>query len=163
MKKKVKIHNDYVWGIGKEVDFFRTMSDKDLSNSIRKILKGRQIDNGVWIFGYGSLMWNPDFESQETISGEVKGYDRKLCLKSMVYRGTPDYFGLVFGLDVGESCQGICFRIPPEKIKAELTKIWKREMFAETYIPKWINVKTKNSNISACNSPLTIFILSSAL
>ena len=94
-------------------------------------------------------MWNPDFEMVEKISGEVEGYHRKLCLKSMLYRGTPDYHGLVFGFDIGYSCQGMCFRIAPEKLKTELMKVWEREMFAETYIPKWIKVKTNQSYISA--------------
>ncbi len=134
---------------GKEVNFMRTMSNEDLNNSIKKILQGRCLDDGIWLFGYGSLMWNPDFEMVDKISGEIEGYHRKLCLKSLVYRGTPDYHGLVFGLEIGYSCQGMCFRIAPEKVKTELMKVWKREMFAGTYIPKWVKVKINQSYISA--------------
>ena len=133
----------------KETDSMRTMTNEDLLNSIKKILHGHNLDDGIWLFGYGSLMWNPDFEMVEKISGEIEGYHRKLCLKSLVYRGTPDYHGLVFGLEIGYSCQGMCFRIAPEKIKTELMKVWEREMFADTYIPKWIKVKTNRAYISA--------------
>tara|TARA_Y100001970_G_scaffold286588_1_gene409099 strand:- start:3716 stop:4384 length:669 start_codon:yes stop_codon:yes gene_type:complete len=149
MRRKEIIKGDFKWGLDKEVDLIRTMSKKDLSNSISRILKGHYLENGVWVFGYGSLMWNPDFDVKEKISGEVKGYQRSLCLKSMLYRGSPDYYGLVFGLDYGDSCQGMCFRIAPENLKKELLKLWEREMFAENYIPTWIKVKTKESNISA--------------
>ena len=133
----------------KENDSMRTMTNEDLLNSIKKILHGHNLDDGIWLFSYGSLMWNPDFEMVEKISGEIEGYHRKLCLKSLVYRGTPDYHGLVFGLEIGYSCQGMCFRIAPEKIKTELMKVWEREMFADTYIPKWIKVKTNRAYISA--------------
>jgi len=148
-EKKEREPDHFEWGCGKEAESIRTMSSQDLSNSINNILKDHHLDDGVWVFGYGSLMWNPDFEIVERISGEVTGYHRRLCLKSIVYRGTPEYHGLVFGLDTGYSCQGICFRISSEKIETELMKVWKREMFAETYVPKWVEILTKKSKISA--------------
>jgi len=148
-EKKDKNQDFFTWGCGKEADSIRTMTSKDLSISINKILKGQQLDEGVWVFGYGSLMWNPDFEVVKKISGEVSGYQRSLCLKSLVYRGTHDYHGLVFGLDDGLSCQGMCFLIAPDKVKIELQKVWEREMFAGTYIPTWVKVKTRDSIISA--------------
>ena len=58
-------------------------------------------------------------------------------------------FSRVFGLDVGFSCQGILFRISQEKIYNELQKVWEREMFAETYVPTWVNVQTASSKIQA--------------
>ena len=148
-EKKERDYDHFEWGCGKEADSIRTMSSQDLSKSIKEILKDHHLDDGVWVFGYGSLMWNPDFEIVERTSGEVTGYHRKLCLKSIVYRGTPEYYGLVFGLDVGSSCQGICFRIPSDKLETELMKVWKREMFAETYIPTWVTVITNKTKISA--------------
>jgi len=117
--------------------------------SVQNILKGHNLEKGVWVFGYGSLMWNPDFKVAEKISGKISGYHRRLCLKSIVYRGTPDYHGLVFGLDKGGSCQGMVFRIAPENLDSELQKVWEREMFAETYIPTWVCVKTENGDVSA--------------
>ena len=148
-ENSAEIKQAFVWGSGKEADSIRTMSSLELKNSVQEMLKDRNLTNGVWVFGYGSLMWNPDFKVEEKISGEIKGYHRRLCLKSIVYRGTPDYHGLVFGLDKGESCQGMTFRISPENLATELQKVWEREMFAETYIPTWVNVKTVNKNISA--------------
>ena len=139
----------YKWGAGKEADSIRTMNSEELSNSVKQILKGVNLEKGVWVFGYGSLMWNPDFKLSEKRTGTVTGYHRSLCLKSMVYRGTSDYYGLVFGLDKGVSCQGIAYRIAEENIHSEMQKIWEREMFAGTYIPTWVNVTSKQGAISA--------------
>jgi len=148
-KNEVNSNSSYKWGTGKEADSIRTMNSEELSDSVKQILKGVNLEKDVWVFGYGSLMWNPDFKLAEKRTGIVIGYHRSLCLKSMVYRGTPDYHGLVFGLDKGDSCQGMAYRIAEENIHSEMEKIWKREMFAGTYIPTWVNVTTKQGSISA--------------
>ena len=148
-KKKESPNNTYKWGTGEDADSIRTMNSEELTDSVMQILEGINLEKGVWVFGYGSLMWNPDFKLAEKITGTVKGYRRSLCLKSMVYRGTRDFYGLVFGLDKGVSCQGMAYRIAEKDIHSEMRKIWDREMFAGTYIPTWVNVNTKKGNISA--------------
>jgi len=148
-KNDVNLNNSYEWGTGEEADSIRTMNSEELSDSVKQILKGINMDKGIWVFGYGSLMWNPDFKLTEKRTGILKGYHRSLCLKSYVYRGTPDYYGLVFGLDKGDSCQGMAYRIAEKNIQSEMQKIWKREMFAGTYIPTWVNVTSKQGAISA--------------
>tara|TARA_B100000945_G_scaffold314302_1_gene311713 strand:- start:430 stop:1071 length:642 start_codon:yes stop_codon:yes gene_type:complete len=139
----------FKWGAGVEADLIRTMDSKELSKSINDFLKGKNLEEGIWVFGYGSLMWNPDLKLAEKRNGYLKGYHRSLCLKSIVYRGSPEYHGLVFGLDYGNSCEGIVYRIEEKNIKSEIMKLWEREMFAGTYIPTWVNVKTKQGTISA--------------
>ena len=115
-KNEVNSNSSYKWGTGKEADSIRTMSSEELSDSVKQILKGVNLEKDVWVFGYGSLMWNPDIKLSEQRTGTVTGYRRSLCLKSLVYRGTPDYHGLVFGLDKGDSCQGMAYRIAEENI-----------------------------------------------
>ena len=154
MTKEFKINDvnsnsSYKWGTGEEADSIRTMDPEELTDSVKQILKGMNLEKGVWVFGYGSLMWNPDFKLAEKRTGTIIGYHRSLCLKSMVYRGTPEYHGLVFGLDKGDSCQGMAYRIAEENIHSEMEKIWEREMFAGTYIPTWVHVTTKQGAISA--------------
>ena len=148
-KNNVKLSSSYKWGTGEEADLIRTMKSKDLLDSVKQILEGRDLVDGVWVFGYGSLMWNPDFKLVEKRTGDLKGYHRSLCLKSIVYRGSPNYHGLVFGLDIGNSCQGMVYRIAEENIYSEMQKIWEREMFAGTYIPTWVKVRTKHGSVSA--------------
>ena len=148
-KNNNKSTSSYKWGTGEEADLIRTLNSKDLLDSVKQILEGVNLVDGVWVFGYGSLMWNPDFKLVEKRTGDLKGYHRSLCLKSIVYRGTPNYHGLVFGLDIGNSCQGMVYRIAEENIYSEMQKIWEREMFAGTYIPTWVNVRTKQGSVSA--------------
>ena len=145
----VKSTSTYKWGTGVEADTIRKLNSKELSVSVKQILEGMNLVDGVWIFGYGSLMWNPDFNIVEKRTGYLKGFYRSLCLKSIVYRGSHDYHGLVFGLDIGYSCQGMVYKIAEENIQSEMQKIWEREMFAGTYIPTWVNVKTKQGSVSA--------------
>ena len=66
-----------------------------------------------WVFGYGSLMWNPGFDFREQMTALVYGYRRSLCVHSWVHRGTQENPGLVLGLDRGGSCRGMAFRVAP--------------------------------------------------
>jgi glutathione-specific gamma-glutamylcyclotransferase len=87
----------------------------------------------VWIFAYGSLMWNPDFDFAEARPSFLYGYHRSFCLYSRDYRGTPERPGLVLGLDRGGSCHGIAYRLPPDRLAQSLDRIWAREMTGRVY------------------------------
>ena len=65
----------------------------------------------VWLFAYGSLMWNPAFHHTETVQGRVHGWSRKFCLWLHMARGSPDAPGLMLALDRGGACHGMAFRI----------------------------------------------------
>jgi len=52
----------------------------------------------LWIFGYGSLIWNPGFEHSKALIGQIKGYSRKFYQGSDVHRGRPDRMGRVVTL-----------------------------------------------------------------
>src|SRR5215469_4449876 len=66
----------------------------------------------LWIFGYGSLMWNPGFPHAEAQPALLHGFHRAFCVYSSRYRGTPERPGLVLGLDRGGACKGVAFRVP---------------------------------------------------
>ena len=68
-------------------------------------------DIGLWVFGYGSLMWRPGFPYRERHAAALHGYHRSLCIFSHVHRGTPDAPGLVLGLDRGGRCRGVVFGV----------------------------------------------------
>ena len=71
----------------------------------------------VWVFAYGSLMWNPEMAFAETRPAVLHGYHRRFCLYSRDYRGTPERPGLVLGLDRGGSCRGLARRLPPRRAR----------------------------------------------
>ena len=96
----------------------------------------------VWIFGYGSLMWNPAIEFTEQRLATIYGYHRQFCLSTPLGRGTPELPGLVLGLLPGGSCNGIAFRIPAKLVEVELELIWKREMLGRGYHSKIVPMRT---------------------
>lgn len=99
----------------------------------------------LWVFGYGSLMWAPEFQYAQRSIGLVHGYHRALCILSSRYRGTPDKPGLVMGLCRGGSCWGMAFRVPSTRAKLVLDYLWKREMLNNVYKPSFVPVELKSS------------------
>ena len=91
----------------------------------------------IWVFGYGSLMWQPNFEYAEKRPARLHGYHRALCVYSFEYRGTEETPGLVFGLDHGGSCRGIAFRVLEKNAKAVMQYLYEREMITGVYHPCW--------------------------
>ena len=65
-----------------------------------------------WVFGYGSLMWNPGFATPETQPARLQGWHRAFCIYSEHYRGTPKEPGLILGLLPGGACRGLAHRLP---------------------------------------------------
>jgi len=94
----------------------------------------------VWVFGYGSLMWNPGFSPTETRPALARGRHRRFCVASTVYRGTPERPGLLLGLDRGGSCRGLALRVPRESRSEVLLALWRREMNGRVYRPAMIPV-----------------------
>ena len=95
----------------------------------------------LWIFGYGSLMWDPGFPFVEWAPGLVYGYHRALCIYSSRWRGTPERPGLVLGLDRGGACRGIAFRISHSDVSTSLEALWKREMSRGVYHPQLLRAR----------------------
>ncbi len=91
----------------------------------------------LWVFGYGSLMWQPGFSFQESSTAKIFGYHRALCIRSTRYRGTPRTPGLVFGLDRGGSCLGLAFRVKFSDRLDVLEYLELREMLHNVYIPSF--------------------------
>jgi len=94
----------------------------------------------LWVFGYGSLMWAPEFSYADKRTGRVHGYHRALCILSNRYRGTPAKPGLVMGLCRGGSCWGMAYRVHAGRAKLVLDRLWKREMLNNVYMPKFVPV-----------------------
>ncbi len=87
----------------------------------------------LWVFGYGSLMWRPDFPFRERVKATVHGYHRAFCIKSTHYRGTPERPGLVLGLDRGRSCDGVAFRVAASDAPDVVRYLRERELIYGVY------------------------------
>ncbi|MBO6717381.1 MAG: gamma-glutamylcyclotransferase [Rhizobiaceae bacterium] len=89
-----------------------------------------------WVFGYGSLIWRPDFAHVETRRARLHGYRRALCVLSHVHRGTPERPGLVLGLDRGGSCVGLAFRVPAGLRDEVMAALRARELVTNVYLER---------------------------
>jgi cation transport protein ChaC len=92
----------------------------------------------LWVFGYGSLIWKPEFDFDERVPARIFGLHRRLCLRSVRYRGTEDCPGLVAGLDRGGSCAGVLYRLARRARGAQFARLWEREMFLGSYAAHWL-------------------------
>ncbi|MBS0468476.1 MAG: gamma-glutamylcyclotransferase [Proteobacteria bacterium] len=103
----------------------------------------------LWIFGYGSLIWRPDFDFAERRAAKVHGWHRALKMWSRVNRGTPECPGLVFGMLPGGSCRGMVFRVPREHARQVMVNLWQREMALGVYDPRWLPSQTPQGQVRA--------------
>lgn len=118
----------------------KPLCDEERRQSRIETMARRPDGAGIWVFAYGSLMWNPAFNYVEKRRCRLFGYHRSFCLKTPIGRGSPDCPGLVLGLDRGGSVQGVALRIAEEEAEEELDVIWAREMLAGSYTPSWVNL-----------------------
>jgi cation transport protein ChaC len=124
------------------------LSEAQLQRSIDATLQNRSQDD-VWIFAYGSLIWNPIIKHAEYRVGKIHGWHRRFCLWTPVGRGTLENPGLILGLERGGSCRGLVYRIAAADVATELLLLWRREMIAGAYIPRWVRVVDGKSTTRA--------------
>jgi|TARA_B110000444_G_scaffold78234_1_gene73985 cation transport protein ChaC len=127
----------------------RLLTEEERRESLLSMFSDRKINQDVWIFGYGSLIWNPAIHFERKDIMTIYGFHRKFCLKTYLGRGNKEAPGLVLGLDHGGSCRGIAFKIPAKIAAHELEIIWRREMLSGSYIPRWLNGKINGISVKA--------------
>jgi cation transport protein ChaC len=95
----------------------------------------------LWLFAYGSLMWDPGIPYVNWAPALIFGYHRALCIYSSRWRGTPERPGLVLGLERGGACRGIAFRIKAADVPLALEALWQREMRRAVYHPRVLRAR----------------------
>lgn len=98
----------------------------------------------AWVFGYGSLIWNPlmPFEAQHTAT--LQGWQRSFCLRSISGRGSPERPGRVLSLMPGGAVQGVALQLPEAEARDEVRMLWTREMTGGGYVPQWLPVQLED-------------------
>ncbi len=133
-------------------------TDADLDDVAAKLLADAPANGEVWIFAYGSLIWNPDFDFVDERLGTVPGWHRSFCLGWVrIYRGTPERPGIMLAMDRGGSCRGVVFRLPADAIRENLTKLLRREMPVKRaqYPARWVSVHTEGGRLRAIAFPIS--------
>jgi cation transport protein ChaC len=103
----------------------------------------------LWIFGYASLIWRPDFDFSEQRRAKVHGWHRALKMWSRINRGTPECPGLVFALLSGGSCHGMVYRVPHHEVAEVVARLWLREMVTGVYDPRLLRCTTDKGPVQA--------------
>jgi glutathione-specific gamma-glutamylcyclotransferase len=109
------------------------------------------MDASLWVFGYGSLIWDPGFPVAERRIGRVAGWHRSFCMRSIHHRGTVDHPGLVLALDLAEgaSCTGLAFRVAEGAEHETVAALRARELVSSAYLETRLPVETAEGAIEA--------------
>ena len=118
------------------------MTDADRQAQVDAILARAPRPGRVWVFAFGSLIWNPAFHFVERRTARIHGFHRQFCLWSRAGRGSPERPGLMLSLEAGGSCNGVAYRVARDAAATELDVLWRREMFTRSYRPVWTNART---------------------
>ncbi len=96
----------------------------------------------MWVFGYGSLLWNPGFDPVERVLARLPGYHRSFCMWSIHHRGTEEEPGLVLALDEADQvhCNGLALAVHPEEETRVLDYLRERELISSAYLEKQLHV-----------------------
>lgn len=122
---------------------FPKLSDDARRQSREETLAQAPEPGDIWVFAYGSLMWNPCFEPAERAPARLDGYERRFNFWTVVARGTPERPGLGLGIEAAAGeCHGIAYRLHSDRLEEEGEAIWEREMYSGVYRPRWLSIDT---------------------
>ena len=118
-------------------------TEDQLLASRRQLIADDADCSDFWVFGYGSLIYNPIIDHTQRAIASIYGYNRRFCLWTKIGRGSPECPGLVLSLDRGGSCRGVAFQLNPQNAIAELDLLWRREMITLAYQPRLLSLHTE--------------------
>ncbi|MEX0281050.1 MAG: gamma-glutamylcyclotransferase [Arenibacterium sp.] len=124
------------------------MDHKEREANRRMVLDGRR-EQDLWVFAYGSLIWDPAIYFDEIRRASLDGWSRRFCMMLFGGRGSQDQPGLMAALDCGGNCDALAFRIPAELVEHETELLWMREMFSGAYRPVFMPAATPQGPIDA--------------
>lgn len=129
---------------------FTPLSETERADIAERLLAARPEGN-LWIFGYGSLIWNPGFEVAEHRRGTALGWHRVFCIEQTRWRGTPELPGLMMALVGGGRCAGLLLRVPAGKEREVVHRLVAREITVreDLGMARWISVSTGEGPVRA--------------
>jgi cation transport protein ChaC len=126
------------------------LSDEVIEASRLAVLGDHKAEDDLWIYSYGSLMWDPGFHFAEVRLADVEGYQRRFTLKINLGRGSQDHPALMLSLEPQQGrCHGLAFRIAASAVHAETAILWRREMLRGGYAPAMVPMATPQGPITA--------------
>jgi cation transport protein ChaC len=103
----------------------------------------------MWVFGYGSLVWNPGFNVAERVIATLPGYHRSFCMRSIHHRGTQETPGLVLALDAmeGARCHGVALAVDKGDETRTLEYLRERELVSAAYLEKTLDIELADGRV----------------
>ncbi|MTI00474.1 gamma-glutamylcyclotransferase [Roseibium sp. RKSG952] len=103
----------------------------------------------MWVFGYGSLLWNPGFPVARSERATLHGYARSFCMSSIHHRGTEDKPGLVLALDEQRdaNCTGLALAVEAGHEERTLDELRERELISSAYVERMLDVDLDNGQV----------------
>lgn len=158
-KRQMRLSREHVAKVTREIadpgmhllPGYAPATDADYDRVVGEIIAGAPGD-GFWVFAYGSLIWNPDFDYTEQLTAVARGWHRRFCLGwDYRWRGNREQPGLMLALDRGGQCNGVVFRLPDAAIEANMHRLIRREMsmVPSAFPPRWIPVTTPEGPLKA--------------
>ncbi len=128
--------------------------DELYSDAQRDVSRKQIIDahgyGDLWVFAYGSLMWDPALQFADVRRAVAPDYARHFILKDIWGgRGTREIPGLMAALDSGEGCEGLVYRVSRDNIDTETEILWRREMIGPGYQPRFITALVDDRPVRA--------------
>jgi cation transport protein ChaC len=125
-------------------------SFEDFENLAEELLSDYSPDT-LWVFAYGSLIWNPEFDYNQVVQATAHGWHRSFCLLLTRWRGTRELPALMLALDRGGMCNGNVYALPNQDHKAQIIRLLEREIDANppTNVPRWIDVSADGNDLKA--------------
>jgi cation transport protein ChaC len=146
---------DFAAQLAREAPGQRLLTDVERTASLRRALDERP-EGDLWVFAYGSLIWNPTIRSVERRVARIEDWHRSFCLTSPHGRGTPELPGLVLALEEGGFCEGVALRLDDADSEDELELLWRREMVSAAYVPRWVDLYALDGNRFGAGLAFTI-------
>ncbi len=126
------------------------LADHEREATRHATLKDRNGHGDLWVFAYGSLMWDPGIHFTEVRLARIEGYQRRFSYRINGGRGTPECPALMLTLGPhGGDCTGLVFRVAADLADTETTILWRREMIRGGYAPQWHTVATPQGAVEA--------------
>jgi glutathione-specific gamma-glutamylcyclotransferase len=126
------------------------LKDADYEQAVARLMDEKPA-GPLWLFAYGSLIWKPEFEAEESLLGLAEGWHRSFCMQIERFRGTPEQPGLMMALDTGGACEGVLLRLSEQDLAQQLHQLLRREIGSHEGMEsvRWIDVQTARAKIRA--------------
>jgi len=125
---------------------YHVLDDQDRRENLEYHFNIAMQQDEVWVFAFGSLMWNPGFDFHTRTQAVLDNYARQFTIWTMIARGTPENpgLGLCLEADTGKACKGYAYQLKHQSLRSDFDVLWEREMTSGVYQPVWLKLQLLN-------------------